>query len=97
MQSVWTKNEREEKETKKDEEQEQTWEVKERRPKLHNLITFKGELVLCIHPHFFLMNKRRNAAGQIVPNANGFWLFPGNSAILTCVDVHSRKKNWKRK
>lgn len=44
----------------------------ERRTNLHNLITFKGELVLCIHPHFFLMSKRRNAPGQIVPNANGF-------------------------
>lgn len=43
------------------------------------------------------MSERRNAAGQIVPNANGFWLFPGNSAILTCVDVHSEKKNQERK
>lgn len=47
-------------------------EKESRGPNLHNLITSKGELVLCIHPHSFLTSERRNAAGQIVPNANGF-------------------------
>lgn len=72
-----TKLKRKGNKTYKEGEQEQTLEERyekkeERRTNLHNLITFKGELVLYIHPHFFLMSKRRNAPGQIVPNANGF-------------------------
>ncbi len=34
-----------------------------------------------------------SAAGRIVPNTNGLWLFPGNSAIWTCADVNSSTKH----
>ena len=46
---------------------------RKKRPQLaHNLITSKAEWVIYIPPLSFLRSQRRNAAGQIVPNANGF-------------------------
>ena len=60
------------KKRKKERKRERERKRKKRPQLAHNLITSKAEWVIYILPLSFLRSQRRSAAGQIVPNANGF-------------------------
>lgn len=70
--------------------QRQTERVRERQKKRKERANL---LITCEAANLHGPPAHCSAAGRIVPNANGLWLFPGNSAIWTCADVNSSTKH----
>lgn len=65
------------------------WERGRRKEKNGQTCSLHVKLLIYMPP----LLAQCSAAGRIVPNTNGLWLFPGNSAIWTCADVNSSTKH----